>query len=392
MPDSSMEWVKDAMQEIVKRHGAILDDNSREIIQQGNLPKLIFVDTNCCNGQAGGRNDANKLFYGMLKKLDPFHLINRIGREMNAEHPRKGSFLKMLSNCIFTRSKDDMDRLEAARRDGNVPTLNSAQQKADRTKFVRRVIADPPEIVSKMLLVVKGQIALDRKAKQQFEQSGQSCNDITTAHPAYPLMTYKVMKSVQQQCIHILNGCIDDESTMNVQTGVANYRDTGIYLPTFMSLRGSSKVEALHAVMDRVFYAVNNVRQLLFDARAHWSITNYNRARLEKLGLPALPPGVAPSESDASTINIVPHTDLRFGFDYCQHVLQDLEQSIHMSALEMVESAELDDVLDLQMDMSIDEFEDLSISWRRISMIQKEYQMLNNLLKRVLVMQLLAIH
>ena len=130
VPDSSLNWVKDALKEIVQRHGGILDDNSREVIERGQLPPVMFVDTGCCNGQLGGRNEANKMFYGMLKKLDTFHLINRVGREMNAEHPRKGNFLKLLSNCIFTRSKEDMDRLEAARAQGNIKNLTSSQQKS----------------------------------------------------------------------------------------------------------------------------------------------------------------------------------------------------------------------------------------------------------------------
>lgn len=50
VPDTNMQWVHNAMMEIVHRHGAILDDNSRHTIQQGKLPPLIFVDTNCCNG------------------------------------------------------------------------------------------------------------------------------------------------------------------------------------------------------------------------------------------------------------------------------------------------------------------------------------------------------
>lgn len=133
-------------------------------------------------------------------------------------------------------------------------------------------------------------------------------------------------------------------------TGTANYRNTGTFLPTVKSMRGSSKVEVVHSVMDRFFYAVNNLRQLSFDARAHWCLTNYNRERLRALGKDALPAGVAPSEFDPNRINLVSHNELRFGFDYCQSVLNELDESIAMSALELVESSELDDILDMPVD------------------------------------------
>jgi hypothetical protein len=137
---------------------------------------------------------------------------------------------------------------------------------------------------------------------------------------------------------------------MNMVTGTANYRNTGIFLSTVKSMRGSSKVEVVHGVMDRSFYAVNNLRQLSFDARAHWCLTNYNRERLRALGKEALPAGVAPSEGNPNLINLVPHTDMRFGFDYYQSVLAELDRSITMSALELVESSEgLDDILDMHM-------------------------------------------
>ena len=55
-------------------------------------------------------------------------------------------------------------------------------------------------------------------------------------------------------------------------------------------------------------------------------------------------------EVNPNRINLVSHTELRFGFDfdYCQSVLNELEESIvAMSALELVESSKLDDILDM---------------------------------------------
>ena len=50
-----------------------------------------------------------------------------------------------------------------------------------------------------------------------------------------------------------------------------HYRNTFIGLHRYKSLRGTSKVEALHLVLDMTVYAsATNMRKLLFDAHLHW--------------------------------------------------------------------------------------------------------------------------
>lgn len=51
--------------------------------------------------------------------------------------------------------------------------------------------------------------------------------------------------------------------------------------------------------MDKGFYTFNNIRKLLWNARAHWLITKYNHLRLKEVGEPALHLGVAPTEDDS---------------------------------------------------------------------------------------------
>ena len=139
VPDTHGDWVHEAFMEIVERHGAQLDDESKRAIVQGSLPPIIYVDTNCCGGK-GGRNDGDKWLYGMLKKLDAFHLTNHIGRQINSEHPRKGQLMSEVSKAIFTSSREDTEALDNARQEAGITNLSSPQKKADRTKFVRRVI------------------------------------------------------------------------------------------------------------------------------------------------------------------------------------------------------------------------------------------------------------
>lgn len=148
------------------------------------LPKVIYVDKLCCNGREGARSDAVAYFYGMLKKLDVFHLIQRIGKEVNSEHPRTTRFLKLISECIFTLVQEDVDALEDARQRGGINDLTKMQKKADQQKYVRKTIIDPKTIVSKILVIIKVQVAFDREARLQSMKAGDKCEDITTAHRA----------------------------------------------------------------------------------------------------------------------------------------------------------------------------------------------------------------
>lgn len=54
------------------------------------------------------------------------------------------------------------------------------------------------------------------------------------------------------QLIHVRNGCISDDTEClpYVQVGKINYHSTGRFLLHYQSLRGTSKVEAVHSVLD----------------------------------------------------------------------------------------------------------------------------------------------
>eukprot|EP00956_Cyclotella_meneghiniana_P042009 scaffold248301_cov116-Cyclotella_meneghiniana.AAC.1 len=344
VPTEDMHWMDTAMKEIVERHGAVLDpDNTDQVLVRGDLPAAIFVDKDCCNGREGGRDDSNKYFYGMVKLLDGFHLILRIGREINSEHDRKAKFMTQLSQCIYTTCADDLNALHLVRQQSGLTDLNSKQKKYDQRVYVRRVVRKAEEIVSKILLLLKTNIAFDRAARMQFELDGHIIQDISPAHDAYPLITKKVKSCVLQQCTHILNGCVTDTNTMNLCTGTADYRRTGFTLPTYKSLRGSSKVEAVHSVADRGMYTSQNIRQIVFDARMFWKMTNLNRGMLRRLGRSALPDSVSPLEVDGC--DIVEKTDLMFGFEYCRHVLEQTSQRIEDAVM-----AELDADVQIQVD------------------------------------------
>ena len=69
-----------------------------------------------------------------------------------------------------------------------------------------------------------------------------------------------------------------------MKVGTINYHSTGHHLDHFRSLRGTSKVEAVHSVLDRVFYTQRGIGTEVFDARLRWWTIAYNRRRLRALG------------------------------------------------------------------------------------------------------------
>ena len=64
--------------------------------------------------------------------------------------------------------------------------------------------------------------------------------------------------------------------------------------PIYQSLRGTSKVEAVHSVLDRVFYSQRGVGAEVFDARLAWWLSGYNRRRLHGLGKKVPPDSMPP--------------------------------------------------------------------------------------------------
>lgn len=99
----------------------------------------------------------------------------------------------------------------------------------------------------------------------------------------------------QQQLVHVRNGCISDDPDHlpYVRVGSINFHNTGHHLDHYQSLRGTSKVEAVHSVLDRTFYSTRGICTEVFDARLGWWLLGYNWRRLHSLGK-KVPPDVFP--------------------------------------------------------------------------------------------------
>ena len=112
-----------------------------------------------------------------------------------------------------------------------------------------------------MVLVLKAHRELDSQCRTQAEAAGLEVDNLTVADVTYPLVTKRLMGVFQQQIAHVHNGCISDdpEHLPYVKVGTVNYHSTSHHLDHYQSLRGTSKVEAVHSVLDRTFYSQRGI-------------------------------------------------------------------------------------------------------------------------------------
>ena len=294
VPDTFLYWTKKAMSEVIDRHESV----------GAQVPRSLYMDCGCCSVKAGfthsqsASSDTSTSVTAMWRsifsvKLDAMHLMLRIGREMNAEHPRRKKFLVDLSHAIFIQHEGDREQLMSAR---EAAGLEGPPTRSERVKFIRRVVGEPESVAERMVLVLKAHRELDSQCRAQAEASGMEVENLTVADIAYPLVTKRLVAVFQQQLVHVRNGCISDdpEHLPYVKVGTTNYHSTGHHLDHYQSLRGTSKVEAVHSVLDRTFYAQRGIGTEVFDAQLGWWILGYNRRRLRALGKKVPPDSMPP--------------------------------------------------------------------------------------------------
>ena len=306
VPDTSLSWTKKAMSEVIDRHETAGVP----------VPRCLYVDCGCCGGrpleqtrsircpgktssQSGkSPTSSNASVAAMWQsvfavKLDGMHLMLRIGREINAEHPRRKKILIDLSQAIFIQHEPDRQQLMRAR---EAAELEGPPTRTERVKFIRRVVGEPENVAKRMVLVMKAHRELDSQCHAQAKAAGLKVDDLTVADIAYPLITKRVVAVFQQQLVHVRNGCVSDdpEHLPYVKVGEVNYHSTGHHLPHYQSLRGTSKVEAVHSVLDRTYYGQRGIGTEVFDARLGWWILGYNRRRLRALGKKVPPDSMPP--------------------------------------------------------------------------------------------------
>ena len=291
VPDTALSWAQKAMAEVIERHETAGVE----------VPQSLYMDCGCCSGREGvpqttltnASTSVGALWRASFSiKLDAMHLMLRIGREINAEHPRRKKFLTDLSHAIFVQHKGDWQQLMRAR---EAAGLEGPPTRVERVKFIRRVVGEPETVAERMVLVLKAHQELDHQCHLQAQAAGLEVDNLTVADVAYPLATRRLISVFQQQLVHVRNGCISDdpERLPYINVGTINYHSTGHHLQHYQSLRGTSKVEAVHSVLDRAFYSQRGIGAEVFDARLGWWILGYNRRRLRALGK-RVPPDTMP--------------------------------------------------------------------------------------------------
>ena len=226
VPDTSLSWAKEALAEVVQRHEVAAKD----------APTFLFVDCGCCNGKlhdphgATGHRDSmpdqSSWQATFRMRLDAMHLMLRLGRQINAEHPCRKKFLIDMSHAIFASHPGDVELLDKARK---AAQLEGPPNRTERGKFVRRIVGEPQEVAQHMTLVLKAHRELDVQSRQQAASAGLQVDNSTVANIAYPLITKNLLAVFQQQLVHVLNGCITDDPSLppNVAVGTVDFHNTG---------------------------------------------------------------------------------------------------------------------------------------------------------------------
>ena len=132
---------------------------------------------------------------------------------------------KQPAAAIFTNCLEHMENLKNKRKKTGL-VLSAAEQKKDRTKYVRRFIGEWHVVCAKIMMIVEANIAVDIETRKECICTGKPTENVIVADLAYPLIAKKVKKAVMNQLVHVLNVCLEDEGCMSVCTGTTNYRNT----------------------------------------------------------------------------------------------------------------------------------------------------------------------
>jgi hypothetical protein len=344
VPDTAAEWTDEALDEVCRR------------FPKGSGRKILFVDCGCCNGRlkctysetsVPERDHPDyRLWKSILvKKLDGIHVIMRMTRQVNAEHPRARLFAGMMSKAIYLHDPECEKLLDDARKKAGL-NLTEREKKMDSKIYGRRTPGAGKVVAKRVMLVMQSHIQLDVDTRTRLIAAGTNCDNVNSAHPGYPLITKKVRDTVLQQVVHCLNGCLDPEGVLaHSCTGVRNYRNTGIMLKTYSSPFGTSRCETVHSISARQTVLFQNITQDNFDARGMWRTTHFNRRKLSKKGLSTIEDGLAPFEQhDAKIIRDDPK--LYFGFDYCRKVVADKNNSLYTRTENVLDEKDIADALE----------------------------------------------
>ncbi|KAF4709738.1 hypothetical protein FOZ63_033306, partial [Perkinsus olseni] len=354
VPDTSASWCKVCVEEAVSRH----DEETRK-----NL--VVYLDCACCNGKLGGKantSDApeSSSWKRLFKRcvLDGTHLLMRLSRQINPSHPRRALLMRHLADALYEQCPRDLELLRQARVSAGLPPQPT---KSELGKYVRTSISGGPETVQRFLAVIKTHRQNDETALSSLRSSGYTDEQLQALTPGdigYPMINLSFLRCFKQQCIHILNHCLDDDQSPYVVLKKTRYRSTDCELLEFRSGRGTARCETLHSSMKRMMVPTTNLGKLVYTVRLAWFLSRYNRRKLSKTGVKTPPEFISPREVEMSGTGAefpgwsiadeaTPDDQLPLiGFEYAAAITGG-DPIIPASTLEDQELDEVDDALEL---------------------------------------------
>ena len=153
-----------------------------------------------------------------------------------------------------------------------------------RVKFTQQVVGEPESVAQRMLLVLKAHRELDWRVVLRQKQLAWKWTtlQLLMLHIHWSQRDWWVCFSSSSS-----TSAMDEFMTQNAYhmwVGTVNYHTMGNHLKHYKSLHSTSKVEAVHSVLDRIFYSQWGIGTEVFDACLGWWVLPYNRWRLCALG------------------------------------------------------------------------------------------------------------
>ncbi|KAF4721375.1 hypothetical protein FOZ62_026342, partial [Perkinsus olseni] len=295
-PDTSLSWLDRAANEICDRHPE----------RDGKM--IFYADCACCNGrlrkdsQSGGHNsshgsgdgndgvaDVGTERSGDWRKrfrkvsLDGLHLLMRLSRLTNAQHPRRCQLIADLASALYQDHPGDLERLLEVRKEAG---LDGAPSKSERTRFVRTIIVGGEETAERIKRVVLKHKRNDESALDGVKRAGGPVDRLGPADIGFPLITAPWLHCLRNQLTHVLNFCVADceQAPPFVKTRMIDFHSTGHFIQEFSSLRGTSKNEFFHSVMKKFFFASSRIGWSLASAEDPLPLIGFEYAAEVALG------------------------------------------------------------------------------------------------------------
>ena len=187
----------------------------------------------------------------------------------------------MLADAIYQPNKKDSDALKLAMHHSGASN-HEEPTSSERSRFIRTYITGGQETVQRILKAVRIHIQQDRRDAegmgQTYHMPKHNPGSSEAVKAGAALISKDFLPILQQQLVHIMNRCVADPPGMvpYVEGKKVNFRNSGVELQAWTSLRGTSRVEVWHSVCAKSFACLSGISQRTYDARIGWLLLHYN--------------------------------------------------------------------------------------------------------------------